>query len=362
VIDDHAHPFATEPGPLDLASLTLDLVDDGQIEKRHATQGPTRLMQELLTVRLARRLGCDPDEVASARADAATDWGGYVSGLFQDAGIEAVLVDVGIWEGGAESLHRCAELSGAAMRPIHRIDPIVDRLIEAGAGAREIVEEVVTGMRAAVDSGAVGFKTILAYRTGLAVDPAADLAAAEASLRGDEPVRRRGKACRDLVLRTALGVAGELGTPFQVHTGFGDSDIRLADSNPLLLEELLRSEEGRSAPVVLIHGSYPWHEEQAFLAATKPNVYAELSLSNIFVPLTVADRLARILELAPAAKVLLGTDGHSEPESFWFAATLLREAWAEVRSRMSGARARESWLDEVESRIFERNARELYRL
>lgn len=362
MIDDHAHPFATEPGPLDLASLSLDLLEDGRLEERQAAQGPTRLMQELLTVRLARRLGCDPDEVVPARADAASDWGGYVSGLFRDAGIEAALVDVGIWEGGAESLDRCAELSGTAMRPIHRIDPVVDRLIEAGAGAGEILDEVVTGMRAAVDGGAVGFKTILAYRTGLAVDPSADLAGADASLHGEEPVRRRGKACRDLVLRTALGVAGELGTPFQVHTGFGDSDIRLADSNPLLLEELLRSEEGRSVPIVLIHGSYPWHEEQAFLATTKPNVYAELSLSNIFVPLTVAGRLARILELAPAAKVLLGTDGHSEPESFWFAATLLREAWAEVRSRMSGAGAREAWLDDVESRIFERNARELYRL
>lgn len=362
MIDDHAHPFATEAGPLDLASLSLDLLDDGAREQRWAAQGSTRLMQELLTVRLARWLGCDPEEVVAARAEAASDWGGYVSGLFRDAGIEAALIDVGIWEGGAESLDRCAELSGVAMRRIHRIDPTVDRLIEAGADAGAIVEEVVAGMRTAVDGGAVGFKTILAYRTGLAVDPRADLGTAQESLHGDDPVRRRGKACRDLVFRTALGVAGELGIPFQIHTGLGDSDIRLADSNPLLLEEVLRSEEGRSVPIVLIHGSYPWHEEAAFLATTKPNVYTELSLSNIFAPLTVADRLGRLLELAPAAKVVLGTDGHSEPETFWFAATLLGEAWAEVRSRMEEAGARASWLGDVEARIFERNARELYRL
>jgi predicted TIM-barrel fold metal-dependent hydrolase len=161
---------------------------------------------------------------------------------------------------------------------------------------------------------------------------------------------------------TALGVAAELGTPFQFHTGFGDSEIRLAESNPLLLEDLLRTEEGSSVPIVLIHGSYPWHEELAFLATTKPNVHADLSLSNIFAPLTVADRLARILELAPAAKVLLGTDGHGEPESFWFAATLLHEAWTEVRARFAEGGAREAWLADVEDRIFARNARELYRL
>ena len=329
---------------------------------RTSTLGPSRLVQELLTVRLARRLGCDPREVVEARAEAAADWPGYVSALFQNASISGVILDTGLGGEPAGTIERCAELSGASMHPIHRIDPTVDRLIGQGATASEILGAVEAEMRAAAAAGAVGFKTIIAYRTGLAVDPSADPARADASLLDGGPVRRRGKACRDLVLRTALGIAAELGTPFQFHTGLGDSDLRLAESNPLLLEELLRTEEGATATIVLIHGSYPWHEELAYLAATKPNVHADLSLSNIFAPLTVADRLTRILELAPAAKVLLGTDGHGEPESFWFAATLLHEAWQEVRARLSEAGARDPWLDDVEERIFGGNARVLYRL
>ena len=362
MIDDHAHPFATDPGPFDPAAISLDVSEDGGLEQRRRTLGPTRLVQELLNVRLARRLGCEPHEVVEARTEAAADWPGYVSGLFRDATIDAVILDTGLGGERAATVERCAELSGASMHPIHRIEPTVDRLIEQGATAVEILGGVEAEMRAAASAGAAGFKTIIAYRTGLAVDPSADLAGADASLRAGGPVRRRGKACRDLVVRMALGIAAEMGIPFQFHTGFGDSDLRLAESNPLLLEELLRSEEGAAAAIVLIHGSYPWHEELAYLVTTKPNVHADLSLSNIFAPLTVADRLARILELAPAAKVLLGTDGHGEPETFWFAATLLHEAWEQARARLSEAGARNPWLDDVEDRIFERNARELYRL
>ena len=132
------------------------------------------------------------------------------------------------------------------------------------------------------------------------------------------------------------------------------------EASPLLLEELLLTPEGSAATVVLIHGSYPWHEELAFLALVRPNVYAELSLFNIFAPATVADRLERILELVPADKVLCGTDGHSEPETFWFGALLIQEAWAKVRSSWSQQGARGTWLSQVETAILEGNTASLY--
>src|SRR5207244_7566939 len=151
---------------------SLDVIDDEGLERRRRAVGPTRLMHELLAARLASRLGCSRDELAEARAEAARDWPAYVSGLFRDAGIEGILLDAGVGAGAAD-LRRCADLSGAATYPIHRIDPTVDRLIEAGAAAAEILDTVEAEMRAEAGAGAVGFKTILAYRTGLAVDPAA---------------------------------------------------------------------------------------------------------------------------------------------------------------------------------------------
>jgi uncharacterized protein len=360
MIDDHGHPFALEGGPLDLSALTLELNPDEGNERR-TRLGPSRLFHELLGTRLADHLGCKPEEVASARADASKDWAGYVRELFTDAGITAVVMDVAYPPDSFDRLETFQDFTGCSIHPLFRIDYLVDRLIDEGASARPIVDEVTTAIGEAGARGHVGCKTIIAYRTGLAVDPAVSERDADASLRDrDLPVRRRGKALRDLVVTRALATAADLNLPFQIHTGFGDSDIRLAESNPLLLEELLRSPEGSAGHIDLIHGGFPWHEEIAFLAATKTNVWVDVSLFDIFSPVTVADRLLRLVDLAPARRLLMGTDGFHEPELYWFAAKVLLEAWRVVRTRLREAGARETWLDETEALMFEDNAKELY--
>ena len=78
-------------------------------------------------------------------------------------------------------------------------------------------------------------------------------------------------------------------------------------------------------------------------------------------PTTTADRLLRILDIAPAGRITVGSDGHGIPESHWFGAVVVRDAWEAVRDRLRGS-VRESWLDEVRERLFERNARDLYGL
>jgi predicted TIM-barrel fold metal-dependent hydrolase len=112
---------------------------------------------------------------------------------------------------------------------------------------------------------------------------------------------------------------------------------------------------------VLIHGGYPWHEQVAYLAAMRPLVWAEYSLANLFSPATTADRLLRLIDLAPTDRVLFGSDGHGSPETHWFALHVLRDAWDEVRSRLS-ATTRASWLTVAGTRMFGGNAVDLYRL
>ncbi|HSL68106.1 MAG TPA: amidohydrolase family protein [Actinomycetota bacterium] len=362
MIDDHGHPFSLAGGPLNPAAYSLDIDTEPGTEDRRRSLGPGRLFQELLTVRVAEYLGCGPDEVSQARERASAEWESYVGGLFRTAGIGGIVMDPAWPPGAAENLERYAELAGCPVHPILRLEPIVDRLMDEGAGVAEIVDTVGQAMDEAASRGWVGFKTILAYRTGLAVNPDVTRQEAEASLRSDLPVRRRGKACRDFVFREALAMAADMGLPFQIHTGMGDSEIRLGQSNPLLLEELLHSPAGAAGRIVLIHGSYPWTDELAYLAATRPNVWADLSLCNIFSPLTTANRLLRLVDLAPTNRILLATDGFREPELFWFAAVVLRDAWEQVRSTLAAAGARASWLDEVEAAIFEGNARTLYGL
>ncbi|MGH7903208.1 MAG: amidohydrolase family protein [Candidatus Dormibacteraceae bacterium] len=360
MIDDHCHPFALEGGALDLANLSLDIDPSAAAAEQRHRFSATRLSQELMATRLARRLGCAVEELGEARAAAAADWRGYVSGLFAEVGFTALVMDPSYPPGAADRLSTYEDLSGCPVHALLRLEPTIDRMIGEGASTAEILDGLGSAMSAAAAAGRVGFKTVLAYRTGLAVDPDVSREAADASLLSTLPVRRRGKACRDHLQRRVLGIAAELGRPIQIHSGFGDSELRLPEANPLLLEDLLRTPEGAAAQVVLLHGSFPWHEEQAYLALTKPNVWADFSLSNIYSPTTTADRLMRILDLAPAAKVLAATDGYHEPETFWFAGLVLREAWQVVEDRLEAAGARRSWIDQVSRMVLEENARRLY--
>jgi uncharacterized protein len=366
VIDDHAHPFPLEFEPFDTSGIGLE-VDGGDAAalERRRRLAPGRLYVHLIESRLAELLDVPGGEgVAAARDDRARqNWPAYVQMLFDDAGLTGMILDdEGHPDEPTEAASRYAALAGRPIWKMARLDPLVDALIEQGAGATEIVDQVGQHMAAAAEAGAVAFKTILAYRTGLAVDPNVDLGAAQRSLDEDFPVRRRAKALRDLVLRTALGRAADLGLPLQVHTGFGDSQLRLAESDPLLLEEVLRTAEGRAATVVLIHGSFPWHEQAAYLASVKPNVWLELSLSNLFAPLHTADRLLRILDVAPSGRVLLGSDGHGSPETHWFGCRVLREAWVEVAAGLAAAGAKQQWIESTRLSLFERNAMSVYGL
>ncbi len=366
MIDDHVHPFPLTFEPLDLTGFSLDVAEGEEAERRRLTLEPTRLYTEMLRVRLARHLGCEPADVVTTRDDvAARDWTAYVRGLFADAGTTGMLMDAGWQElptGGAEHF---ADASGVPVWELARLEPLIDRMLGENRGAREIVEAVDGFVQAKARHGAVGFKTVLAYRTGLAVDVDVSLERAERELAANRaagtPVRRSGKALRDLLFLRVLACCADLDRPLQVHTGFGDSEIRLAESDPLLLEEALRTPAGSSANVVLIHGSFPWHEQAGYLASVRPRVWTELSLCNLFSPATTADRLLRLLDAAPAGRITLGSDGHGAPESHWFGSVVVRDAWQTVRECLGG-KVGGRWLDEAEERLFETNARQLYHL
>lgn len=313
-------------------------------------------------MRLASFLGCEPEEMAGVRGEMVEDWPKHVRRLLDDADVEGMIMDPAWGAEDATSLDAYADVAGRPVWELERLEPTVDRLLESGADAKDVLEAVDALMTAAARRGCVGFKTILAYRTGLAVDVEVDLDAAQRSMDSPLPVRRRGKALRDLVLRRALGRCADLRLPIQVHTGFGDSDLRPGDADPLLLDDLLRTPEGRAATIVLIHGSWPWHDALGYLASVHRNVWAEFSLAQLFAPATTADRLLRVLDAAPTDRVVLGSDGHGSVESIWYGCVLLRDAWVRIRAELAGAGARGSWVAETERRIFTANARALYRL
>jgi predicted TIM-barrel fold metal-dependent hydrolase len=359
MIDHHAHPFDLEPGPFEPTRLAIDL-DDLDGRRPAAPVRPDTVWRALFVSRLARWFGVTIADLPAARATHAANYASHVRRLFADAGIDEVLLDPGWPPGSERHIADFARLSGCAVHPLWRLEPLIDDLLSRDATVTQILAEVDDRIRSSRDRGVRGFKTVIAYRTGLAIDPDATVASAESALRGGG--RSASKPLRDLVFRRLLAGAADTRLPVQIHTGFGDSDLRLADANPTLLDDVLDTPVGRQAPIALLHSGFPYQDEAGYLAAARANVHVDVSLVNLFAPVNLADGLRRVVGVAPVDRVLFGTDAYALPEAFWFAAVVLREAWGIVRDGLLAQGLDSGWMDDAERAMFEGNARRLYGL
>lgn len=343
VVDNHCHGFRVD----DLLALDADGWEDrltmmgmcflssGQSDERLARQ-VTSLRDETvfaLTARrwLARYFGVEPTSEAVSRARAAAfaaDPRGYVAGLIADQRIEAVIADDGYPQPTVDRAQFEREL-GAPVHRVARIEPMIVALQEADLGWSDF-EARFDGLldEAAADSRLVGYKSVIAYRTGLDVgDPsAADAAAAYGAWRaaGWPKDRGPGKVVRDYLLRATLRACRRHDRVMHLHVGGGDPDIVLAHVRPTDVYDLLH--DHMDQPVVLIHGGYPWLGEAAYIASILPFVYIDVSEFLPWASLGADRELEMLLGVVPAGKLLYGSDEASEPEVFWVSARLAREA------------------------------------
>lgn len=208
----------------------------------------------------------------------------------------------------------------------------------------------ITGFEAAVaeaieDDDVVGFKSVICYRTGLNVRMGRDIDVTEDGLRSFRrhflpdcvacKFRVESKGMNDALVISAckLIAAGyrqnDFAKPFQFHTGLGDNDIHLLDSNPGCLQPLIKTFP--TVPVVLLHSSYPYTREAGYLATVYSNCY--LDIGEVF-PMVSRDGQEHIIrqafELTPWNKLLWSTDGHFYPETFYLANVQGREAMEKV--------------------------------
>ncbi len=290
-----------------------------------------------MLARLSEQLGCEPSEeaVGAARLERLrTDATGYLQGLWRDAGLEGLVVD----EGFPLPIIPAAELEREAGIPVHRvvrIEPWIAEDREAASSYDELEDALVARLEAAPHAGAVAFKSVIAYRTGLDIThPSRDDArAAYARWRADgfRETRTHAKPVRDLLLERTLEVAGAAGVPVHIHSGGGDPDSLVPHARPAGLFDLLKRHPRQ--PVLLIHAGWPWTDEAAFLASILPHVHLDLSIGIPWASLAIDRLIETALGVAPPAKVLYGSDEASEPEVAWFSALVAREALERVLTR-----------------------------
>jgi predicted TIM-barrel fold metal-dependent hydrolase len=128
---------------------------------------------------------------------------------------------------------------------------------------------------------------------------------------------------------TAAGVARDLGMPLQVHSGFGDPDLRIDHANPALLTDLVKALGRLPVDIVFLH-CYPYHREAAYLAAIYPNVYLDLGSALNHAGPSARSLLAQGMEIAPFTKHLFSSDAFGLAELYLLGAASFRRALAQV--------------------------------
>jgi uncharacterized protein len=290
-----------------------------------------------MALRLAGILGCEPtrEGIAAARGRALDEGSDYLERLWADARVAGLIVDDGYPLPAVDQ----DQMTRETMLPISRvsrIEPSIVELRESAASYAELEDAFTARAEQALSDGAVAFKSVIAYRTGLDVRRWSDDECEQAfrAWRASDwaETRDHAKPVRDMLLRRTLGVAASGGgAPVHIHCGGGDPSIVLAHARATDLFPLLN--EHLRQPIVLIHSGWPWVEEGAYVASILPHVYLDTSLSTPLASLAMDNRLELLLGIAPPAKVLYGSDESTEPEVIWLSALLARESLERVLAR-----------------------------
>jgi hypothetical protein len=295
----------------------------------------TNLGANFLRRELAHFLGVDDDwpSVEAARNAAAVDLRAWTGRLFQDVNLEVLCVD----EGGARPRITLDELGAIApvkLRRVARSDNFVRDLLAEGDDWPTFFRRYQEALDEAIRDGAIAFKSVIAYRSGLDVHPVPESEARQNFEAHRLAPERQQKVFRDFLLCHTLDVARERGLWMHFHVGVGDPDIVYERANPAKLYPLLHSGRFRANRVVLVHGGWPWTAEAATMVAILPNVYLDVSEGALFGMPNVRQRLMETLEACPYAKILYGADG-SVPEALWIGAKRFKRVLGEVLTELS---------------------------
>lgn len=369
-IDQHCHPWRRMDEPFEADDYRTLFTEGG--EKGAGKDANASIYYRWTMRELGRVLGCKPVEsdVLAARADLGHD--GFAAKLMVEANIEGAVVDH-LYAGRGTDNYTVAEmgqrLGGAETVAALRLESILEQVVIESVDAGEVESRFRARLdrRTLLAENLVSLKSIVAYRTGLHIQPVPRATAYAAfddlkkTANDTGAVRIAEKPFLDYFLRIALEWCAAEQFPIQFHTGFGDPDVNLITANPLMLRDVLQDDALRDAPIILLHAGYPYVRELSYLASVYPNLFMDIGLAIPFAAGELDGVIRQALAVAPTTKVVWSSDGFILPEHTWFAAVQGRRALGRVLDEMIAHGALDkNEAEEVAGQILRDNSRRIY--
>jgi uncharacterized protein len=285
--------------------------------------------------------------------------------LLSLAQVESWLVDTGYQSDTVSTPGELAAVSGAPAFEIARLESLAERVARSGAGAGQFAASLTAAVQLA-SAQAVGFKSVAAYRYGLHLQPdrpqASEVAAAAGDWLREIEAGAPARATSQVIIRHGIWSALDTGLPIQFHAGYGDTDSRLHQADPALLQDFLAASQHTGSAIMLLH-CYPYHRQAGAMTGLFPHVYMDVGEALNHVGARSAAVLAEALELTPFHKMLYSSDAFGLPELHYLGAAGFRRDLARVTGEFVSDGA---WSAADAARVAEligsANARRVYQL
>jgi predicted TIM-barrel fold metal-dependent hydrolase len=243
------------------------------------------------------------------------------------AGTDVFCVDTGYAPDRITSPGELAGIAGGRAYEVVRLEGVAEAVAARGVEPDAYADVFrAAALEAVGRPDVVAVKSVAAYRTGFDLDPVRP-SDPEVTRAAADWLARGGRLADPVLVRHLLWTAVDLGLPLQLHTGFGDSDIRMHRVDPTHLTDWLHLTAG-TIPVLLLH-CWPYQRQAAYLAAVFEQVYLDVGLTLHHVgPARSRAILAEALEITPFRKLLYSSDAYGVAEFQLLGALSFRQGLA----------------------------------
>jgi predicted TIM-barrel fold metal-dependent hydrolase len=250
--------------------------------------------------------------------------------LLRAAGLDRLLIDSGLRSSEILSVGEMGEAAGRPAHEVVRIESVIEEVARSGVDAAGFPAAFARRLEERAE-GAVGLKSIVAYRCTFRIDQTApkaqEVVAAAGSWFRQAAAAGKWRVSDATIIRHGLWLAAEICRarkfPLQLHVGFGDPDVYMHACDPTHFTDFIAAMDRWDVAITLLH-NYPFHREAAWLSEVFRNVYYDTGVIQNYAALNAAEIYAEAFEVGKFTKQLFSSDAFGLSELYYLGCHLFR--------------------------------------